>query len=181
MNEYRTNYCNELRITDVGKEVRLAGWIQTIRDLGSVIFLDLRDHYGITQVVITDDEENMRIIRGLSTESTISLTGKVRERSNKNPNLMTGGVEVVPSEIRVCGKAKNVLPFEINIDQDVREDLRLEYRFLDLRNDKIHNNIVFRAKVMKTLRELMDNMGFLEINFPIYDAEKRKILLRGFI
>ncbi len=167
MNEYRTNYCNELRITDVGKEVRLAGWIQTIRDLGSVIFLDLRDHYGITQVVITDDEENMRIIRGLSTESTISLTGKVRERSNKNPNLMTGGVEVVPSEIRVCGKAKNVLPFEINIDQDVREDLRLEYRFLDLRNDKIHNNIVFRAKVMKTLRELMDNMGFLEIQTPI--------------
>ena len=167
MNEYRTHYCNELRITDVGKEVRIAGWVQTIRDLGSVIFLDIRDHFGITQAVISDDEENMKIIRGINTESTVSITGKVRERSNKNPNLPTGDIEIVPSKITVCGKAKNVLPFEINIDQDVREDLRLEYRFLDLRNERIHNNIVFRAKIMKTVREIMDDMGFVEIQTPI--------------
>lgn len=167
MNEYRTHYCNELRITDAGREVRIAGWIQTIRDMGAVIFLDIRDHFGITQVVVTDDEENMKIIREINTESTVSITGTVRERSNKNPNLETGDVEVIPSKIVVCGKAKNVLPFEINIDQDVREDLRLEYRFLDLRNEKIHKNIVFRAKIMKTVREILDSMNFVEIQTPI--------------
>lgn len=166
MNEYRTNYCHELRIEDVGKEVRLAGWVQTIRDLGSMMFVDLRDHFGITQLAI-EDEKSLELMRKISTESTISITGKVAERSNKNPNLPTGDIEVIPSEIRVTGKSKNVLPFEINIDQDVREDLRLEYRFLDLRNEKIHNNIVFRAKIMKTIRELMDNMGFIEIQTPI--------------
>ena len=166
MNEYRTNYCHELRIEDVGKEVRLAGWVQTIRDLGSMMFVDLRDHFGITQLAI-EDEKNLELMRKVTTESTVSITGKVAERSNKNPNLPTGDIEVIPSEIRVTGKSKNVLPFEINIDQDVREDLRLEYRFLDLRNEKIHNNIVFRAKIMKTIRELMDNMGFIEIQTPI--------------
>lgn len=166
MNEYRTNYCHELRIEDVGKEVRLAGWVQTIRDLGSMMFVDLRDHFGITQLAI-EDEKSLELMRKVSTESTISITGKVAERSNKNPNLPTGDIEVIPTEIRVTGKSKNVLPFEINIDQDVREDLRLEYRFLDLRNEKIHNNIVFRAKIMKTIREIMDNMGFIEIQTPI--------------
>lgn len=166
MNEYRTNYCHELRIEDVGKEVRLAGWVQTIRDLGSMMFVDLRDHFGITQLAI-EDEKSLELMRKVSTESTISITGKVAERSNKNPNLPTGDIEVIPTEIRITGKSKNVLPFEINIDQDVREDLRLEYRFLDLRNEKIHNNIVFRAKIMKTIREIMDNMGFVEIQTPI--------------
>jgi Aspartyl-tRNA synthetase len=136
MNEYRTHYCNELRVKNVGENVRVCGWIQTIRDMGSVIFVDLRDHFGITQVVISDDENNMKIIRGISTESTVQVNGVVRERSNKNPNIPTGDIEVVPTEIKILGKAKNVLPFEINIGQDVREDLRLEYRFLDLRNEK---------------------------------------------
>jgi len=167
MNEYRTHYCNELRITDVDKEVKIAGWVQTIRDLGSVIFLDIRDHYGITQVVVSDDEKNMQIIRDINTETTLSITGIVKERSNKNPNIPTGDIEIVPSNIVVCGKSKNVLPFEINIDQEVREDLRLEYRFLDLRNDKIHKNIVFRANIMKTIREIMENMNFVEIQTPI--------------
>lgn len=166
MNEYRTKYCNELRISNVGEEVRLAGWVQTIRDLGSMMFVDLRDHYGLTQLAI-QDEKHLELMRKVPTESTISITGKVCERSNKNPNMETGDIEVIPSEIRVTGKSKNVLPFEINIDQDVREDLRLEYRFLDLRNDRIHNNIVFRAKIMKTIRELMDGMGFVEIQTPI--------------
>ena len=166
MNEYRTNYCHELRISDVGKEVRLAGWVQTIRDLGSMMFVDLRDHYGMTQIAI-EEEKHLELMRKVPTESTISVTGKVCERSNKNPNMETGDIEVIPTEIRVTGKSKNVLPFEINIDQDVREDLRLEYRFLDLRNDRIHRNIVFRAQIMKTIRELMDNMGFVEIQTPI--------------
>ena len=151
MNEYRTHYCNELRIEDVGKEVRVCGWVQTVRDLGSMMFVDLRDHYGIVQIAISDGK-NLELMRGVNTESTISVSGTVCERSNKNPNLPTGDIEVIPSEIRVTGKAKNVLPFEINIGQDVREDLRLEYRFLDLRNDKIHNNIVFRNEIMKTIR-----------------------------
>ena len=166
MNMYRTNYCNELRISDVGKEVRLAGWVQTIRDLGSMMFVDLRDHYGMTQLAI-ENEKDLELMRKVPTESTISVTGIVNERSNKNPNMETGDIEVIPSEIRVTGKSKNVLPFEINIGQDVREDLRLEYRFLDLRNDKIHKNIIFRAQIMKTIRELMDNMGFIEIQTPI--------------
>ncbi len=166
MNEYRTHYCNELRISDVGEEVRLAGWVQTIRDLGSMMFVDLRDHYGITQLAI-QDEADLELMRKVPTESTISIIGKVCERSNKNPNMITGDIEVIPSKIRVTGKAKNVLPFEINIDQEVREDLRLEYRFLDLRNEKIHNNIVYRAKIMKTIREIMDGMNFVEIQTPI--------------
>ncbi len=166
MNEYRTHYCNELRIEDVGKEVRIAGFVQTIRDLGAVMFVDIRDHYGITQLAI-NKEEDLEFMRKVTTESAVSITGIVNERSNKNPNLPTGDIEIIPSKIRVIGKAKNVLPFEINIDQDVREDLRLQYRFLDLRNDKIHQNIVFRAKVMKTIREIMDDMGFVEIQTPI--------------
>jgi aspartyl-tRNA synthetase len=152
---------------NVGENVRICGWVQTIRDMGAVIFLDLRDHFGITQVVISDDEENMKIIRGISTETTIQVNGIVRERSNKNPNIPTGEIEVVPTEIKVHGKAKNVLPFEINVGQDVREDLRLEYRFLDLRNDKIHKNIILRAKIMKTIRQKLDEMGFVEIQTPI--------------
>ena len=166
MNEYRTHYCHELRMEDVGKEVKIAGWVQTIRDLGAVMFVDLRDHYGITQLTI-NDEKNLELMRSVNTESTLSVTGTVNERSNKNPNIPTGDIEIVPTEIRVTGKAKNVLPFEINIDQDVREDLRLQYRFLDLRNDKIHNNIVYRAKIMKTIRSLMDDMGFIVIQTPI--------------
>ena len=166
MNEYRTHYCNELRMSDVGKEVRVCGWVQTIRDLGAMMFVDLRDHYGLTQIAI-QDEKLLSLMRGVPTESTISVTGKVCERSNKNPNMETGDIEVIPSEIRVTGKAKNVLPFEVNIGQDVREDLRLEYRFLDLRNDKIHKNIIFRAQIIKTIHELMDSMGFLEIQTPI--------------
>ena len=166
MNEYRSHFCHELRMANVGEEVRLAGWVQTIRDLGSMMFVDLRDHYGLTQLAI-QDEKHLEQMRKVATESTISITGKVSERSNKNPNMATGDIEVIPTEIRVTGKAKNVLPFEINIGQDVREDLRLEYRFLDLRNEKIHNNIVFRAQIMKTIREIMDGMNFVEIQTPI--------------
>ena len=164
-NEYRTHNCNELRIEDVGKQVRLAGWVQKIRNLGKMAFVDLRDEFGITQIIISKIED----VEKLTTECTISVSGTVTERSNKNKEMPTGDIEITADEIRVLGKCKNVLPFEINQKegQDVREDLRLEYRFLDLRNDKIHNNILLRSKIIKTMRDEMDRLGFTEIQTPI--------------
>ncbi len=166
-NEYRTHSCNELRITDVGKQVRLAGWVQKIRNLGKMVFLDLRDEFGITQIILNENVEGQ--IKDLTTECTISVTGNVLERSSKNPEISTGDIEIAAKEIRILGKCKNVLPFEINQKeaQDVREDLRLEYRFLDLRNDNIHKNILLRSKILKTMRDEMDRLGFTEIQTPI--------------
>ena len=168
-NEYRTHTCNELRISDVGKEVRLAGWVQKIRNLGKMIFIDLRDEFGITQIIVSDDEKLQNQLADLKTECTISVSGKVCERSNKNSELDTGNIEIVAEDIRILGKCRATLPFEINQKeaQDVREDLRLEYRFLDLRNDKIHKNILLRSKILKTMRDEMDRLGFTEIQTPI--------------
>ena len=163
---YRTKTCGELNITNVNETVELAGWIQKIRDLGAMIFIDLRDQFGITQIVI-NDEELQKQAKELTTESCIHISGKVVERSNKNTKIPTGEIEVIANEIEVLGKCKNVLPFEINTDQEVREDLRLEYRFLDLRNEKLHNNILLRSKILKTLRDKMDELGFAEIQTPI--------------
>ena len=163
---YRTKTCGELRIGDVGNEVELAGWIQKIRNLGGMIFIDLRDEFGITQIVL-NDEKLQEEAKELTTESCISISGKIVERTNKNPNMVTGEIEVVANKIEVLGKCKNVLPFEINTTQEVREDLRLEYRFLDLRNEKLHNNILLRSKILKTLRDKMDELGFTEVQTPI--------------
>ena len=163
---YRTKTCGELNITNVNETVELAGWIQKIRDLGAMIFIDLRDQFGITQIVI-NDEELQKQAKELTTESCIHISGKVVERSNKNTKIPTGEIEVITNKIEVLGKCKNVLPFEINTDQEVREDLRLEYRFLDLRNEKLHNNILLRSKILKTLRDKMDELGFAEIQTPI--------------
>ena len=168
-NEYRTHYCNELRLEDVGKEVRLAGWVQKIRNLGKMTFVDLRDEFGITQIIISDDENLKSQIVDLKTECAITVTGKVAERSNKNKEIETGEIEIVAEKITILGKCRAVLPFEINQKeaQEVREDLRLEYRFLDLRNDKIHKNILLRSKILKTMRDEMDRLGFTEIQTPI--------------
>ncbi len=168
-NEYRTHNCNELRLSDVGKEIRLAGWVQKIRNLGKMTFIDLRDEFGITQIIISDDEKLKDQMADVTTECTISVSGKVAERSNKNLDIATGEIEIIAEEIRVLGKCKNVLPFEINQKdpQEVREDLRLEYRFLDLRNDKIHKNILDRSRIIKTMRDEMDRLGFTEIQTPI--------------
>ena len=163
---YRTKTCGELNITNVNETIELAGWIQKIRDLGAMIFIDLRDQFGITQIVI-NDEELQKQAKELTTESCIHISGKVVERSNKNTKIPTGEIEVIANKIEVLGKCKNVLPFEINTDQEVREDLRLEYRFLDLRNEKLHNNILLRSKILKTLRDKMDELGFAEIQTPI--------------
>lgn len=163
---YRTKTNGELNIKNINEKVELAGWIQKIRNLGGMTFIDLRDEFGITQIVI-NNEELQKTVKELTTESCIHISGTVVERSSKNPNMKTGEIEVIAEEIEVLGKCKNVLPFEINTNQEVREDLRLEYRFLDLRNEKLHNNILLRSKVLKTLRDKMDELGFAEIQTPI--------------
>ena len=170
MNEYRTHNCGELRLENVGQTVKLAGWVQKIRNLGKMQFIDLRDEFGITQIIISDNEEMAAKTKDLTTECSVSFDGVVSERSNKNKDIPTGDIEIIASDVRVLGKCKNVLPFEINQKQNegsVREDLRLEYRFLDLRNDKLHKNILLRSKILKSMRDEMDREGFTEIQTPI--------------
>ena len=169
MTMYRDHNCGELNITNVGETVLIAGWIQKIRNLGSMYFIDLRDEFGITQVVVSENEELMAKANELVTECVIRVKGQVVERSNKNTKIPTGEIEIEAKEISVLGKCKNVLPFEVNSEKagEAREDLRLEYRFLDLRNDKLHKTILLRSKVMKTLRRKMDELGFTEIQTPI--------------
>ena len=163
---YRTKTCGELNIKNIKEHVELAGWVQKIRDLGGMTFIDLRDEFGMTQIVV-NDEELKKFVKELHTESCIHIEGEVVERASKNPHMKTGEIEVVAQKIEVLGKCKNVLPFEINTDQEVREDLRLEYRFLDLRNEKLHNNILLRSKILKTIRDKMDELEFTEIQTPI--------------
>ena len=165
MSKYRTNNCGELRISDVGKTVKLAGWVQTIRNLGAMKFIDLRDEDGITQVVVSAEMD----LKDIVTESAIGVTGTVIERASKNNKIPTGDIEIEAKEIEILGKCKNVLPFEINSEKtgEAREDLRLEYRFLDLRNNKLHQTIKLRSEIMKTLRSKMDELGFTEIQTPI--------------
>ena len=163
---YRTKNLGELRIENVGETVKLAGWIQKIRDLGGMVFIDLRDEDGITQIVIND--ENLQAqAKELVKESCIHIEGKVVERTSKNPKMPTGDIEVIASKIEVLGKCKAELPFEINSEVEAREDLRLEYRFLDLRNEKLHKNILLRSKILKAFRDKMDELGFFEIQTPI--------------
>lgn len=165
---YRTHNCNELRIGNVGEEVTIAGFVSKIRNYGGLTFIDIRDHYGITQVVIRD-EKLIEKYSKVPAESTIRVKGKVVERENKNPNIPTGDIEINGEEIEVLGRAKVNLPFEINSDyRNNKEDLRLQYRFLDLRNSDIHKNIVLRSKIMKDVRNYMDGLGFVEIQTPIF-------------
>ena len=166
-NEYRTHNCGELRTKNIGEKVRLAGFVQTIRNLGKMIFIDLRDEKGITQIVISEDKK-LDSMKDVNKECTISVYGEVVERSNKNLKIPTGEIEIIVEELTVLGKCRSSLPFEINDDsQVVREDLRLEYRFLDLKNEKIHNKILLRSKILKDFRYEMDNLGFTEIQTPI--------------
>ena len=168
MHKYRTHKCNELRIQNVQEKVKLSGFVKTIRDLGAVIFIALRDHYGVTQLVVTD-ENLIKKVRNVNVESTICIEGEVLKRTpeNVNPNMKTGEIEVNVENIQVLGKSKNVLPFQVEDSQKVKEDLRLEYRFLDLRNESIHQKIVFRSEVLKFLRDKMTELGFVEIQTPI--------------
>lgn len=167
-NIYRNQYCGLIAENDVGQEIQVAGWIENIRDHGGVIFVDLRDEKGIIQLVSNDDE----MFNNLNRESTITVKGKVRKRNEEDYNnrIATGKLEVVVSELKVLGKAKNVLPFEIITSHEVNEDVRLRYRYLDLRNPKVHNNIVLRSKILNFLRNKMDSLDFTEIQTPIISA-----------
>ena len=171
MNEYRTHNCGELRIENKGQKVKIAGWVQRIRNLGGMKFIDIRDQYGITQIIIAENEEMQKQVSDLVTESVISVEGTVQERTSKNSKIPTGDIELQAEKIELLGKCKNVLPFEVNSEKvdisSVREDLRLEYRYLDLRNEKLHNNILLRSKIMKFVRDKMDELGFSEIQTPI--------------
>ena len=171
MFQSRTNTCGELRLQDAGRRVTIVGWLENVREVGAnFAFLVLRDYYGTTQVVV-ETEEMMRIVKGINKESTIRVTGTVRERESKNPKLPTGEIEVVPESIEVLGRCiHNQLPFEINKSKDADENTRLKYRYLDLRNPAVKRNIVLRCQVVAELRRLMTEKGFLEITTPILPA-----------
>ena len=165
MSTYRTNTCGELTIKDLDKEVALSGFVQGIRDHGGVMFVDLRDHYGVTQVVVHDDN----MLKGVSKETVIKVTGKVIKRDEEtiNKKLTTGEIEVVAETLELLSDTAKVLPFEIDESKKVAEDVRLKYRFLDLRNPKVHENIILRSKIFDFLRKEMQAKGFLEITTPI--------------
>ena len=167
-NKYRDHYAGKLRNNDVGEKVRVAGFIENIRDHGGVIFVDVRDFYGTLQVVSNDDS----IFDGLTRESSVSITGTIRKRAEEdyNPRLETGEIELLVESIEVLGKSKNVLPFEVMTSKEVAEEVRLKYRYLDLRNPKVKNTILFRNKVIRFLRNLMEQEDFVEIQTPILTA-----------
>ena len=168
MKQSRTNTCGELRLGDVGSKVTLAGYYENMRKVSKNLgFLVLRDFYGVTQIVV-ETEEMMDKLTGINTESTLQVTGTVRERSSKNPEIPTGEIEVVPEEIVVLGKCRyNELPFEITRSKEADENARLRYRYLDLRNPAVKANIVLRCNVVAELRKAMTEQGFLEITTPI--------------
>ena len=171
MFQSRTHTCGQLRLSDAGKTVTIAGWMENVREVGqNFAFVIVRDFYGTTQVVV-ETEDMMAIVKGLNKESTIQVTGTVRERASKNPKMATGDVEIVPSEIKVLGRCRhNELPFEINRSREADESARLKYRYLDLRNPAVRDNIVLRCNVVAALRQAMTEHGFLEITTPILTA-----------
>ena len=171
MTQMRTHTCNELRIENVGEKVKIVGWMENVREVGSnFAFVVVRDFYGTTQVVI-EDEAMMAIVKSVNKESTISVEGTVRERASKNPKQATGDIEVVPERIEILGKCRyNELPFEINRSREADETQRLKYRYLDLRNPAVKNNIILRCNVVSALRQAMTEHGFLEITTPILTA-----------
>ena len=167
----RTHTCNDLRLADAGKQVKLCGWMENVREVSAnLVFVVLRDFYGTTQLVI-ESEEMMKVIKGLNKESTIAVTGVVRERDSKNPKLPTGDIEIVPEQIEVLGRCRhNELPFQINRSKEADEALRLKYRYLDLRNPEVKKNIIMRCNVVAAIRAAMTEHGFLEITTPILTA-----------
>ena len=169
MKDYKTHTCNEISLEDVGKKVRIAGWVETIRDLGGLVFLDIRDMYGITQVVTSGEAKEVDFASHIPIESTVTVYGTVKKRDEEtiNPKLKTGLVEIKIEEIKILGKRTKNLPFEINTNQEIREDLRLQYRYLDLRNERLQKNLKLRAEVLQFLRNQMQEQGFLEVQTPI--------------
>ena len=171
MFQSRTHNCGELRMENVGQTVTIAGWMENMREVGqNFAFIIVRDFYGTTQVVV-DTEEMFKTFKEINKESTVQVTGTVRERDSKNSKIPTGDIEIVPTEVRVLGKCRyNELPFEVNRSRDADETARLKYRYLDLRNPEVKDNIVLRCNVVAALRQAMTEHGFLEITTPILTA-----------
>ena len=162
-NIYRTNNCGELRLSDQGKEVRLSGWVNSIRKLGGITFLTLRDNFGVTQILFRDE----KLVDGLVKESVIQVEGRVVERESKNPKMPTGDIEVEAKSVKLLGKCQNVLPFEISEAPQTKEELRLKYRFLDLRHPELHERILKRAQILQFVRNRLTELGFVEFQTPI--------------
>jgi len=169
MNEYRTHTCGQLRATDIGKTVLIAGWIHRKRNLGNLCFVDLRDHYGITQCVFDSSSDLFETVQNLRPESVIGIQGEVIARESVNKNIPTGDIEIKAQQIVIHSEA-DMLPFQVAFEDDSPEELRLKYRFLDLRKERIHNNIILRSKVIRRMRELMIEQGFTEYQTPILTA-----------
>src|SRR3954469_18475084 len=171
MHRYRTHTCGELREGDIGTQVRLSGWCHRIRDHGGVLFIDLRDHYGMTQVVADPDSPAFKAAEGLRAEWVVRVDGKVRHRppGTENPELPTGDVEVFISDIEVLSQAAE-LPMPVFGEQEYPEEIRLKYRFLDLRRDRVHSNIILRSAVIASIRRRMIEQGFTEFQTPILTA-----------
>ena len=169
MQSYRTHTCGELRAQDIGKEVKLAGWIHRKRNLGNLCFIDLRDHYGITQCVVDSNSDLFEKVEALRPESVVGFSGKVIARESVNKHMPTGDIEIKVSALEVYSEAQ-VLPFQVAIEDDAPEEIRLKYRFLDLRKERIHNNILLRSKVIERSRQLMREQGFTEYQTPILTA-----------
>ncbi len=167
-NEYRSEYCGNVTENQVGENIKIAGWVENIRDHGGITFLDVRDHYGNVQVVLNDDE----MLEGIAKEAVISVAGKVLKRTEENINekLKTGKVEIKCENIKILSKSRELLPFEITSSTDTKEELRLKYRFLDLRNKEVHKNIVLRSDILHFLRNKMHDLGFTEVQTPILSA-----------
>ena len=171
MHKYRTHKCNELGIQNVNENVKLSGWVHRKRDHGQLIFVDLRDHYGLTQVVIDSSNKNFSVAEGLPLESVITITGTVVKRSDDtiNKNLPTGHIEVNLSKLDIISKS-NTLPLQVNSDEDYGEETRLKFRYLDLRRNRPHSNIILRSNVIQTIRNKMIELGFVEFQTPILTA-----------
>ncbi|MGN1227901.1 MAG: amino acid--tRNA ligase-related protein, partial [Christensenellales bacterium] len=167
-NEYRTHSCGELNENNIGEEVRLSGWVATIRDHGGITFIDLRDIYGVIQLVVKDSA----LINGVNRETVVKISGKViaRTEENYNDKLKTGKIEIDVETLEILGKSPNVLPFEIDESTEVNEELRLKYRYLDLRNPKMVKKIQLRNNIIFDLRCKMHELGFNEIQTPILTA-----------
>ena len=167
-NTYHTHYCKDLDVSKIGESVIVSGWIESIRDQGGVLFLDLRDNKETLQVVSNEDS----IFKGLTRESVIRVSGTIRKRDEEtyNAKIKTGEVELLVSELEVLGKSKNELPFEIITSKNTKEDLRLKYRYLDMRNKKVKDNLVLRSEILHFIRNKMYDLGFTEVQTPILTA-----------
>ena len=165
-NKYRDHNTAMISEADIGKQVRVSGWVENIRDHGGIEFIDLRDHYGMLQVTFQNNE---KLLEGINKECAISIAGTIikRDESTYNPKIATGTVELAAESVDILGKVTTQLPFEIPTSHENNEDIRLRYRFLDMRNRKVHENIVFRSQVMSFMREKMTELGFLELQTPI--------------